>query len=496
MRGFFAELKRRHVYRAAVFYTAFAWVLVQVADIVLENFNLPERVMQLLILGAALGFPVVLVLAWLYDLSLSGIRRTPPLEPTVEGDSPPRTESNAASTARDQRPGLVVLPFQTFSGQPVDEFVADGFTEDLTTLLAHAPEFFVISRNTAYMYKGQMKDLREIGAELGVRYLLEGSLRRKEDSLRITAQLIEAETGSHLWAENYDTPVADLEQVQDTLTQSIALQLGSELARAEFKLTRRQQPSDMDAWSLYQNAKRSLLFQGWSKDSIRDATDQLHKAIALDPNYAAPQAYLSLLLALAHWIKLVDDLPSAHDESVAAADRALELEPNSPEVLGYAGCAFSDLGYRQRGIPLLEKAIELDASNAQARAALGAALIVSGDLKAGIAALAEAVKISPKDPGLAMWSTILALGTGYTGDIEHAEEWAKLAYKTDSRFFPGLVVLAWVQAARGQREDAQTSLNEAARLYPELSADYVSGFLGGDLVRKMQQAGLVFAIPG
>jgi TolB-like protein len=492
MREFFAELKRRRVYRAAVFYAALAWVLLQIADIVLENFNLPERIMQLLILGAVLGFPVVLVVAWLYDLNLSGFRRTPPLEPAVEGVSPPQTESGADPAVREQRPGLVVLPFQTFSGQPVDEIVADGFTEDLTTMLAHVPEFFVISRNTAYMYKGQMKDLREIGAELGVRYLLEGSLRRKGESLRITAQLIEAETGSHLWAENYDTPVAELEQVQDTLTQSIALQLGSELARSEFKLARRQQPSDMDAWSLYQNAKRSLMFQGWSKDSVSEATDQLRKAIALDPDYAAPQAYLSLLLALAHWIKLVDDLPSAHDESVAAADRALELEPDSPEVLGYAGCAFSDLGYRQRGIPLLEKAIELDASNAQARAALGAALIVSGELEPGIAALAEAVKISPKDPGLAMWATILALGAGYTGDIEHAEEWAKLAYKADSRFFPGLVVLAWLQAARGQREDAQTLLSEAARLYPDLSADYVSGFLGSDLVQKMQQSGLVF----
>lgn len=241
------------------------------------------------------------------------------------------------------------------------------------------------SRNSAYFYKDQKKDVREVGREPGVRYLLQGSLRRKGEHLRIAAQLIEAESGSHLWADNYDTPLDELDNIQDVLTQGIALKLGSELSRAEFKLARRQQPGDMNAWSLYQNARGSMMFLGWSQGSIRQAAEQLRKAIALDPNYAAPQAYLSLLLAMGHWIRLVDDRPAAHDESLAAADRALQLQPDPSEVLGHAGCAISDLGYRQRGIPLLEKAIELDASNAQARAAPGVALIVSGELERGIA---------------------------------------------------------------------------------------------------------------
>ena len=387
-----------------------------------------------------------------------------------------------------------MLPFDTFSGDPLDEVVSNGFTEDLTTLLANIPGFFVISRNTAYSYKGQHKDLREIGRELDVRYLLEGSLRRIAEQVRVTAELIEAETGSHLWADKFDTAVDELPQVQDALIRGIALRLDTEIARAEFQLARRQHPRDMNAWSLYQSAKGTLMFMGWSKSSIKQATDQLHQAIALDAHYAAPQAYLSLLLALAHWMKLVEDLPAAHDESVAAANRALELDPNSSEVLGYAGCAFSDLGYRQRGIPILEKAIELDPSNAQAKAALGAALIVSGELDKGIAALTEAIKISPKDPGLATWATILALGTGYTGDIEGAEEWSELAYKTDPRFFPGLVVRAWVQGVRGQLPSAQASLNEATRLNPGLDASYIVGFLGKDIVEQMQNAGLTLAI--
>ena len=493
MRSFFAELKRRHVYRVAVLYAAVTWLFVQIADIVLENFNLPERAMQLIILCIALGFPVVLVLAWIYDLSLSGIRRTAALDTPVTDVAASLADSKQVHGINEERPGIVVLPFGNFSGEPSDEIICTGFTGELTTLLAHLPDFFVISRNTAATYKDQKKDLREIGKELGVRYLLEGSLRRKGEQLRISAQLIEAESGSHLWAGNYDTSLDGLDQIQDELTQSIALKLGSELARAEFKLARTQHPGDMNAWSLYQSAKASMMFRGWSQGSIRHAAAQLRDAIALDPGYAAPQAYLALLLAMGHWIRLVDDRPAAHAESTAAADRALELQPDSSEILGYVGCALSDLGYRQRGIPLLEKAIELDSSNAQARAALGAALIVSGEIERGVAELSEAVKISPKDPGLALWATILTIGAGFTGDMEGAEGWATLAYKSDSRFFPGLVVRAWVQAQQGRPEDAQTSLNEAARLYPDLNARYIRGLLGEGVVQQMQQAGLVFA---
>ncbi|MGB5325374.1 MAG: tetratricopeptide repeat protein [Pseudomonadales bacterium] len=492
MRGFFAELKRRHVYRVAVIYAAAGWLFVQMADVVLENFNLPAQLMQWLIVCTVAGFPLVLVLAWLYDLSFSGVQRTADLATAGAEGSSPNQEQQAASF-KDERPGIVVLPFENFSGDPNDAVVCIGLTEDLTTLLAHIPGYFVISRNTASMYKDQKVDLREIGKELGVRYLLQGSLRRKGEQLRIAAQLIEAESGSHLWANNYDTPLDGLDQIQDALTQGIALQLGSELARAEFKLARRQRPDDMNAWSLYQNAKGTMMFLGWSQDSIRQAAAQLRNAIALDPNYAAPQAYLALLLAMGHWLRLVDDRPAAHDESIATANSALALQPDSSEVLGYVGCAISDLGYTQRGIPLLEKAIELDASNAQARAALGAALIASGELEQGIAALSNAVKISPKDPGLALWATILTIGAGFTDDMDGAEEWASLAYKSDARFFPALLVRAWVQGQKGCLQEAQTSLEEAARLYPELNARYVRGLMGEDVVQQMQQAGLVFA---
>ncbi len=174
MRRFFSELKRRRVYRAGLYYAAAAWLLVQIADIILENFNLPERVMQLLILCVGIGFPGVLVLAWIFDIGPGGIKRTDAGDEVGVEDS---AQAVDAAVEVDERPGIVVLPFDSFSDQPSDQIISDGFTEDLTTLLARLPGFFVISRNTAYSYRGLNKDLREIGRELGVRYLVDPEKR-------------------------------------------------------------------------------------------------------------------------------------------------------------------------------------------------------------------------------------------------------------------------------------------------------------------------------
>jgi TolB-like protein len=480
MRDFFAELRRRHVYKVAVFYAAAAWILVQIADLVLENFNASDRVMQGVILAAALGFPVSMLLAWMYDLTPSGI-------------VPASAEKEAVAASTGERPGIVVLPFDSFSGTPQDEVLSNGFTEDLTTALARITGFFVIARNSAYAYKDRTQDVREIGRELGVRYLLEGSLRRMGDQVRVTAQLIQAEDGSHLWAENYDTGVDELEQVQDALLGNITMQLGVELARAEFKLARRKSPNDMDAWSLYQQARGTMMFMGWSENAMTQATEQLRRAIALEPDYSPPHAYLALLLAIGHLFELVEDPGAAHDEALKCAEKALELDSGSSEVLGYVGCALSDLNYSQRGIPLIERAIELDPSNAQDLAALGAAKIVTGDLEPGIADLREAIKISPRDPGLALWSTVLSIACAYSGHDRDMREWAELACKTDSRYFPGLIALSYSRLRDGNVKEAQNTMKAARDLYPRLSQGYIERLMGPDVAARFTEAGINIA---
>ena len=332
--------------------------------------------------------------------------------------------------------------------------------------------------------------MREIGRELGVRYLLEGSLRRMGDQVRVTAQLVQTEDGSHLWAENYDTAIDELPQVQDSLLRGIALQLGTELARAEFRLAKRKNPRDMDAWSLYQQARGTMMFMGWSENSMQQATGQLRRAIAMEPDYSPPHAFLSLLLALGHMFELVEDLESAHDESLKSAELALELDSNSSEVLGYVGCALSDLNYKQRGIPILQRAIELDPSNAQAHAALGAAKIVTGELESGIEDLSHAIKISPRDPGLAPWSTILSIGCAYSGRTDELRKWAELACKSDSRYFPGLIALAYSKVLDEDVREAQNVIDNARELYPRLNAGYIERLMGPAVVSQFAEAGI------
>jgi adenylate cyclase len=245
---------------------------------------------------------------------------------------------------------IAVLPLDNMSDNRDYEYLADGMTEDIITLLARIPSFFVIARNSSFSYKGQRHDIRQVGRELGVRYVVEGSLRPIGNRLRVTIQLIEAETGNHIWAERFDRAAADLFDVQDEITNAIVARLEPELTRAEFELIRRRPPADMDAWDYYRQASGILSLKGWHERTFSEGAELYRKAIALDPEFAPARAALSLLLSLGHMIGHVTE----PDEALAEADRALALDSGSSEVLGFAGCALSDIGHTTRGIELLE----------------------------------------------------------------------------------------------------------------------------------------------
>ena len=469
------ELKQRHLYRVALIYAAAAWLLVQAADIVAENFDWPQWLMQGLLLVAVLGLPVALVICWFFEA----------------GNSSEEARGLAvAGIDPESRPSIVVLPFDCFSDLPNDVWATDALTEDLTTLIARIPGFSVIARNTAFTFKGRSVDVREVGADLGVRYLLEGSVRRLSNGLRVTAQLIETASGAHLWAEKYDRPADSFEQLQDELCRSLVFKLGSELNRAEMKLSQRKPPAEWGAWELYQQAKGTLQFSGWSAASFAEIADLLRQAIAIDPDYAPAQAYLALILALGHWAHLFDDREATYSASMEAGEKAVALAPESSEVLGFVGCALSDLGHHERGIPIIERAIELDPSNSQAFAALGAAKVVSGQIAQGVEDLRHAVKISPADPGLAPWSTILSVAETYMGNAQSALDWADRARKFDPRYFGSYLALAMALARLDRMPDARKALDQAKTLNPDLSEKSASSLVGEFAWAELNKAGL------
>jgi adenylate cyclase len=378
---------------------------------------------------------------------------------------------------------IAVLPLDNMSDSRDYDYLADGITEDIITLLARIPSFFVIARNSSFSYKGQQHDIRQVGRDLGVRYVVEGSLRPIGDRVRVTVQLIEAESGKHVWAERFERAAADLVDVQDEITNAIVTRLEPELTRAEFELIRRRPPSDLGAWNYYVQASSVLSMKGWHERTFAEGAELYRKSIALDPDFAPAHAALSLLLAIGHLIGHV----SEPDEALAEADRALALDSDSSEVLGFAGCALSDLGHTTRGIEILERAIDRDPSNAQAWAALGAAQLTTRQPERAIATLEHGLRISPRDNRLAVWIGIYALALGWVGRLDEAIEQARVACRRDDKLHNPRVVLAALLVTAERTDEAVAALAEARRIRARLSLREVRGIVGGRYAKALEK---------
>ena len=378
---------------------------------------------------------------------------------------------------------IAVLPLDNMSDSRDYDYLADGITEDIITLLARIPSFFVIARNSSFSYKGQQHDIRQVGRDLGVRYVVEGSLRPIGDRVRVTVQLIEAESGKHVWAERFERAAADLVDVQDEITNAIVTRLEPELTRAEFELIRRRPPSDLGAWNYYVQASSVLSMKGWHERTFAEGAELYRKSIALDPDFAPAHAALSLLLAIGHLIGHV----SEPDEALAEADRALALDSDSSEVLGFAGCALSDLGHTTRGIEILERAIDRDPSNAQAWAALGAAQLTTRQPERAIATLEHGLRISPRDNRLAVWIGIYALALGWVGRLDEAIEQARVACRRDDKLHNPRVVLAALLVTAERTDEAVAALAEARRIRSRLSLREVRGIVGGRYAKALEK---------
>ncbi len=378
---------------------------------------------------------------------------------------------------------IAVLPLDSMSDSRDYEYLADGITEDIITLLARIPSFFVIARTSTFSYKGKQRDIREIGRELGVRYVVEGSLRPIGERLRVTIQLIDAVSVNQLWAGRFVRAAADIFEVQDEITTAIVARLEPELTRAEFELIRRRPPADMDAWDYYRQASGVLALKGWHESTFWEGAELYRKAIALDPEFAPAHAALSLLLAIGHMIGHVTE----PDEALAEANRALALDSDSSEVLGFAGCALSDLGKTTRGIEILERAIERDPSNAQAWVALGSALLSNRQPELAVEKLEHGLRISPRDNRLAVWGGIYALALGFVGRLDEAIEQARIACRGDDKLHNPRVVLAALLVDSDRLEEAMSALAEARRIRPRLSLREARGMVGGRYTKALQK---------
>ncbi|SDR04301.1 adenylate cyclase [Rhizobiales bacterium GAS113] len=401
-----------------------------------------------------------------YSLAFSAIN--PSTAPLAETREP----------SADQ-PSIAVLPFTCFSEEREFKFLTEAMTEDLITMLARIPGFIVIARQSSFAYQGRSVDSRQIGRELGVHYIIEGSLRPVGQQLRVGTQLIDATTGIQLWADRFDGQAENVLELQDQIARAIASRIEPELVRAEVALIRRRRDANPNAWSCFRQGAGVISLKGWSEETLTQATALLRQATTLDPDFALARAQLALFLSLGARLGLVADGAAAVTEARAEAERAVTIDHDASEVLGYAGCALAELGDVQRGSEILERAIENDPSNAQAWVALGTSLCFlekSGDV--GLEKLRHGMRLSPRDHRLGFWGTFYALALARHRRLTEAHEEVRAACRRDPQFYVARIVLAFTAAGLGSKEEAIAALREAQRLRPRLSLDEIQLFVG------------------
>ena len=378
-----------------------------------------------------------------------------------------------------EQPSIAVLPFTCFSEEREFKFLTEAMTEDLITMLARIPGFIVIARQSSFAYQGRSVDSRQIGRELGVHYIIEGSLRPVGQQLRVGTQLIDATTGVQLWADRFDGQAENVLELQDQIARGIASRIEPELVRAEVASVRRRRDANPNAWSCFRQGAGVISLKGWSEETLTQATALLRQATALDPDFALARAQLALFLSLGARLGLVADGAAAVTEARTEAERAVRIDHDASEVLGYAGCALAELGDVQRGSEILERAIENDPSNAQAWVALGTSLCFlekSGDV--GLEKLRHGMRLSPRDHRLGFWGTFYALALARHRRLTEAHEEIRAACRRDSQFYVARIVLAFTAAGLGSKEEAIAALREARRLRPRLSLEEIQLFVG------------------
>ena len=393
-----------------------------------------------------------------------------PVPPANPGTGP--GAGNAAEVPKPvlDRPSIAVLPFTNMSSNADHEYLADGLTEDIITQLSRITGFFVIARNSTFAYKGLSPDIRQVGRELGVRFVVEGSVRVIGQRMRVTVQLIESDGGTHLWAENVDRPLDELFELQDELTRGIVSSIQPQVLRAEAARVRSKPPESLEAWELVHQAFGRMLSGFGGSEKPTDSIELGRRAIKLDPGYA--RAHAVLAWALANNSLDLHNKNSEHDELAEALEhgaRAVALDRDDPMVLYCWSVALLYSRRTTEGIDALERAVALDPNDAQALAFLGNALNFTDRYDEGIAKINQAMRLSPRDPRSYLWCNYLAMA--YMDMEQHAEaaSWGKKCVAQNAQYVWGWFVIARSQHILGNQQESQAALVQVRRLWPEFS---------------------------
>jgi TolB-like protein/cytochrome c-type biogenesis protein CcmH/NrfG len=374
----------------------------------------------------------------------------------------------AAPPAQSSKPSIAVLPFANLSDDPEQEYFADGMVEDIITALSHFKELFVIARNSSFVYKGRSVDISQIAKELGVRYVLEGSVRKSGNRVRITGQLIDAATQAHLWADRFDGTQEDIFDLQDKLTEKVVGIVEPQIRKAEMGRSRRKRPWNLDAYDLYLRALPHLYSMQANDNS--QALEFLTQAIRLDPNFAPALAFAAWCyeqrLTRSWNTVCADDLNNA----LRLARAALATGSDNANAVGMAGFVLLMIGHEYEvGLSAIRRATELNPNNALILSHAGFAYCMAGDLQEAIACFRRARRLSPVDPGAFFFLTgeakALLFSSRYTDAVELARRSAATYDRWDSTYW----YLAAAYGHLGQTDEANKAIAKILALSPSVT---------------------------
>ncbi len=365
------------------------------------------------------------------------------------------------------KPSIAVLPFQNMSGDPEQDYFADGMVEDIITALSRMSSLLVIARNSSFTYKGRAVDVKQVGRELGVRYVLEGSVRKAANRVRITGQLIDAATSAHLWADRFEGSLENIFDLQDQVTASVVGKIAPKLEQAEIERAKRKPTANLDAYDYYLRAMASL-YQ-WTRASNDEALRLLYKAIELDPNFATAHGVAAWCYVWRKTQGWVTDRAQDTAESTRLARLAVDLGKDDAVALSAGGYALAHItGDHDGAIAYIERALALNPNLAGTWLNSGWVRTWRGEWQVAIEHLARAMRLSPLDPILFRMQGATALAHFFAGHDDEASAWAEKAYRENPNLQQALRVAAASHALAGRTAETAKVVARVRQLDPGL----------------------------
>ena len=531
-RKFFAELKRRNVYKVAIAYAVVAWLLMQIATQVFPFLEIPNWAIRLVIMLIVIGFPIALVIAWAFELTPEGLKRTEFADELPRKSSRNRVwlyvvvvaaaisislfffgryTATSKQSALTELPAksIAVLPFANLSGNPDNAYFAAGIQDEIITRLAKITELKVISCTSTQRFKGAPDDLPAIAKQLGVANILEGSVQRTTDQLRVNVQLVEAATDAHLWADTFDRKLTDIFKIESEIAKTVAETLQAKLSGSERNAIAAQPTENTEAHELY--LKGRFFWDKRTGDNLKKSIDYFNQAIAADPNYAlayvgladcyllledytgtpAIETYPKAEAFAQHALQLDDSLAEAHtslayvytnlwqwEQAEEEFKRAIKLNPNYPTAHHWYSLCLLDLGRIDEAKAQIKRAHELDPLSLIIGTTLNYAYFAEGDVNSSIAQCKRVIDLDPNFPRAHEY-----LGLGYLAQGRNSEAIVEIhkAVELSGRDRRPLRDLGYGYAASGKRAEALTVLKELEENYEKHKAigqDFAAVYVG------------------